>query len=124
MGFPVPQVSWRRTDELGNLMRVLVLRAIHFDDRARIPKQDLCGGLDQACLTRPGWAEKKKRACRAVWRVQARANNLIQLDQRCDACFLPNDLCPQFVCKFNTFFLVKIWPKNHGPSFHGDLLNL
>src|SRR5437879_7910216 len=60
MGFPVPQVSRRRTNELGNLMRVLVLCAIHFDDRARIPKQDLCGSLDQACLPRPGRAEKKK----------------------------------------------------------------
>src|SRR5207249_2380763 len=97
MGFPMPQVSRRRTNELGNLMRVLVLCAIHVDDRARIPKQDLCGSLDQACLPRPGRAEKKKRAYRSVWRVQARAKNLIQLHQRFDPYFLPDDLGPQFV---------------------------
>src|SRR5437773_4942235 len=89
-----PRVSRRRTDELGNLMRVLVLRAVHSDDRARIPKQDLCGGLYQACLPRPGRAEKKKRTYRAVWRVQARAKNLIQLHQGLYSRFLPNDLGP------------------------------
>ena len=103
-------------------MRVLVLCAIHFDDRARIPKQDLCGSLDQACLPRPGRAEKKKRAYRSVWRVQARAKNLmIQLHQRFDPCFLPDDLGPQFVFKFESLFFVQNGPKNRCPSFHGNL---
>src|SRR5215472_16133009 len=124
MCFPVPEVSRRRTNELGNLMRVLVLRAIYFDDRARIAKQDLCGGLYQACLPRPGRAEKKKRAYRAIWRVQARAKNLIQLHPRFDPCFLPDDLGPQFVFKFDSLFAVQIGPKNRCPSFHGNLLDL
>src|SRR5579864_4784878 len=31
MGFPVSQIAWRRADQLGDLVRMLKLRAIHLD---------------------------------------------------------------------------------------------
>src|SRR5919108_863894 len=88
----VSQVSRRRTDEFGNLMRMLVLSAIHLDDRARIPEQNFRSRLYQTGLSRSGGAEKEKSAYGSVWRVQVCAEDLIHLDQRFDRGILPDDL--------------------------------
>ena len=50
MGLAVAQVSWRRADQFGNLVRVLKLRAIHLDERTGISEQDLGRGFDDARL--------------------------------------------------------------------------
>ena len=60
MGFTVTQISRRRADQFSNLVRVLKLRAIDFDNRARISKQNFRGGFHNARLARAGRPKKKE----------------------------------------------------------------
>ena len=59
------QISRRRTDQLGNFMRVLEFRAIHLDHRARIAKQNFRRRFHHARLARAGRSEEKQIRPRA-----------------------------------------------------------
>src|SRR6266446_3178523 len=95
MGFPMPQVAWRRADQLGNFVRVLELRAIDLDHRASVPKQDFRSRFHDAGLSGPRRPKKKEVPYRAAGRVQSGAKNLVQVHQRLDALLLSDNFPPQ-----------------------------
>src|SRR6201987_2886123 len=95
MCFAVPQIPRRRTNQFGDLMRVLKLRAVHFDDRAWVPKQYFSGGFHDARLAGTRWTEEQQIAHRPSRRVQSSAEHLIQIHQRLHTLFLADNLGPQ-----------------------------
>ena len=60
MGFAMPQISGRRTDQLRDLMAVLKLGAIDLDDGARILQQSFSGRFDDAGLAGAGRPKNRK----------------------------------------------------------------
>src|SRR5208282_2772819 len=95
MSFPVSQISWRRTNQLGDLMRVLEFRAIHLNHRARISKQDLCGRFHDSRLSRTRRTEEQQVPHRSSGRVQSRAEHLIQVYECLNPFRLSDDLRAQ-----------------------------
>src|SRR5262249_6579744 len=120
---PVPQVTWRRTNELGDLMRVLELGAVHLDDRARIPKQNLCGSLHNPCLPRPSRPQKQQVPHRPPRRVQPCTEHLIHVDQGLHALGLTHNLRSQCRLKLAsvcaTYSWIQLMPNRR---FHGSFL--
>jgi hypothetical protein len=53
MRLAVSQITWGRANQLRDFVRVLELRAIDLNDRARISKQDLGCRFHNARLPRP-----------------------------------------------------------------------
>src|ERR1700690_3336203 len=74
-------------------MRMLELRAIYFDNRARIPEQNLCCRLHDSRFSRAGRAEEQEVTNRTPRRVQPRTENLIQVDERLYPLRLADNLC-------------------------------
>src|SRR6266567_3238519 len=95
MGFAVAQVAWRRANQLGNLVRVLELRAINLDDCASIPKKDFRCRFHNARLSRTGWTQEQQVSHGTTGRVQTGAKDLKHVYQGLDALFLPDDLGTQ-----------------------------
>src|SRR5262245_20932037 len=95
MCLAMTEVSRRRTDQLGDLVRVLELGAVNLDAGARIAKKRFCHCLDDSGLAGAGWPEKKQVADRAPRRVQARQKHLIDLGDLLEGLVLPDDLPPQ-----------------------------
>src|SRR6266480_2887214 len=95
MGLAMAQIAGRRTNQLGNLVRVLELRAIDLYDRARIPKKDLGRSFHNARLSRTGWTEEQQVAYRAAGRIQSGTKHLKHVNQGLHTLFLPYDLCSQ-----------------------------
>src|SRR5258708_21541736 len=95
MGFAVPQISRRRTNQLRDFMRMLEFRAIDLDNRSGIAKQYFGGGFHDTRLAGTGRSEEQQVADWPPRRVQSRAEHLIQVYQRLHAFFLADDLCPQ-----------------------------
>src|SRR5260370_2879600 len=91
----MPQISWGCPDSLGDLMGMLNLRAVHFNHGPRVPKQNLSGGLNDTCLSRARRPQQQEIPHRAAWRVQAGAENLIQVHQRLDTFILSNNFRAQ-----------------------------
>ena len=58
MRFAMPQVAWRRADQLGDFVRVLEFRAIHLDHRARIAEQNFRRRFHDARLARTRRAQE------------------------------------------------------------------
>src|SRR5213082_1612665 len=95
MGLAMAQIAGRRTNQLGNLVRVLELRAIDLYDRSSISKKDLGGSFHNARLSRTGWSEEQQVAYRAAGRLQSGTKHLKHVNQRLHTLFLPYDLCSQ-----------------------------
>ena len=95
MRLAVPQVSRRRADQLGDFVRVLELRAVHLDHRARVAEQDLRRGFHDARFARAGGSEEQQVPHRTSRRAHSGAEDLIQVHQRADALFLADDLVAQ-----------------------------
>src|SRR5258708_11381506 len=95
MCLAVAQVAWRRTNQLGNLVRVLELRAIHFNDRASVPKKDFRCRFHDARLSRAGRTQEQQVAYRTAGRVQSGTKDLKHVNYGLDALFLPDDLGAQ-----------------------------
>lgn len=57
-GLAVAQVTGRGADQLGDFVRVLILRAIYFDDGVAVAEQHFRRGLDHVSLSRAGRSEK------------------------------------------------------------------
>jgi hypothetical protein len=64
MSFPVTEVARRRTNQLRDLVRVLKLRAIHFNDRVSIAKQNLGSRFHDACFAGASRAKTEQVAVR------------------------------------------------------------
>ena len=56
----MPQVSGRRTDQLGDLVAMLKFRAVDFDHRARIAHQAFRGGFDEPRLAGTSGTQEQK----------------------------------------------------------------
>src|SRR5205814_8933755 len=95
MGLAMAQITGRRTNQLGNLVRVLELRAIDLYDRSSISKKDLGGSFHNARLSRTGWTEEQQVAYRAAGRIQSGTKHLKHVNQGLHTLFLPYDLCSQ-----------------------------
>ena len=95
MSLPVSQIPRRRTNQLRNLMRMLEFRAIHLDHRARISKQNLRSRFHDARLARTRRSKEQQVPHRPPWRVQSRAEDLIQVHQRLHPFRLSDDLRAQ-----------------------------
>ena len=59
LGLPVTQVAGRGTDEFGDFVAVLELRAINLNDRAHVAKKHFRRGFDQASLSGTRGPEKQ-----------------------------------------------------------------
>src|SRR5258706_3580170 len=95
MIFPVPQVSRRRANHLGNFVRVLELRAIHLDYRARVSEQNFSRRFHDARFSRACRPQEQQVPHRTPGRAHPRAVDLIQVHQRADSLFLPDDLASE-----------------------------
>ncbi len=107
MRLAVAQVAWRRADQLGDFVRVLELRAVHLDDGAGVPKENLGRGLHDAGLARAGGAQEEQVSHGAARRAHVRAEDLIQVHESADGLFLSDDLLPQSGVKFLRFQAAK-----------------
>src|SRR5450755_4249 len=103
-------------------MGVLKLRAIHLDQRARVPKQDLRRRLHNARLTRTGRTQEQQVSHRAPRRVQAGAEHLVQIHQCLYALFLPHNLRAQRCLEFQRICAALIGIQWKDNVFHGRLL--
>src|SRR5216683_3724665 len=99
MRLPVPQIPWGRANQFGDLMRVLKFRAVHFDYRAGISKEDLRCSLDNARLAGAGGPQEQQVSDWAPRRAQPGTEHLIELDKRLHGLLLPHDPLPQRVLK-------------------------
>src|SRR5271154_5939361 len=122
MCFPVAQIPRRRTNQFSNLMRVLELRAIHLDNRARVSEQNFGRGFDNACLARARRPQQQEIAHWTPRGVQTGAENLIQVHERLHAFRLSDDLGAQRVLKFNRRIAAKVWIERQYLGAHGLLL--
>ena len=91
MSFAVAEIARGRTDEFGNFVGVLKFGAVYLDDAAGIAKENFGGGFDDARLAGASGTEKEKIADGAAGRVQAGAEDLVEVDERLHALFLAND---------------------------------
>ena len=90
----MPQISGRRTDQLGNLVAVLKFRAVDLDDRARITHQGLGGRLDDAGLAGSSGPQEEEVADRTARRRHSRQIHLIDVDDLLDRFILTDDHSP------------------------------
>src|SRR6266852_8873510 len=102
MSFAVAQIAGGRSDQLGNLVAVLELRAVDLDHGARVANQTLGHGLHQPGFSRAGGSEKKETPDGTRWAVHAREIGLIDVDDLLDGVVLADDA------------LVKLRPKSCG----------
>ena len=91
MGLAVAQISWRRTDQFRNFMRVLKLRAVHFNYRSGITEQDFSRCFHHARFSGASGAKKKKISDGPARRVQPRPKHLVQIHDRLHGFVLPHD---------------------------------
>src|SRR5581483_3236646 len=85
------QVSRGRSDQLGNLVTVLELAAIHFNDRARVADQALGDGFHQPRLAGTRRSEKQQIRDRPSRMGHAREVLLINLNDLVDCVVLSDD---------------------------------
>ncbi len=91
------QITWGRTDQLGDFVRVLEFRAIDLDHHARVSEQNLRRGFHDARFARSRGSQEQKVTNRAPRRIQSGTKYLVEIDEREDAFLLPDDLGPQGV---------------------------
>src|SRR6185295_13440744 len=70
---------------------MLKLGAIDLHDGVGIAIKHFRGRFDHARFSRTGWAKKKHRADRPVWRIHSRQKNLVKATHAPDGAFLTND---------------------------------
>src|SRR5262249_45470600 len=96
----MPNVTGRRTYQLGNLMTMLKLRTVDFDKRGRTTKKDFRSSFDKSRL--PGSRRpKEEQICyRPSWPTHPSQDRLIDVDKLGNSLILPNDLAAQPFFKF------------------------
>jgi hypothetical protein len=95
MRLAVPQISRRRTNQFRDFVGVLELGAVHFNYRARIAEQHFGRSFHHPRLARAGGTEEQQVPHRTPRRIQARAKDLIQVDNRLYRFILPHNLASQ-----------------------------
>ena len=91
------EISRRRTDKFGDLMRMLKLGTVDLDDCVRFIKQDFGCSLDDSRFTRAGRPEEKHRADRPRRIVHPGQIYLKQSAHSPNGTFLADDPARQFV---------------------------
>ncbi len=89
------QVSRRRANQLGNLVRVLKFGAVDLDASLRIAEQRLSHGFHHARLARSRRSKKQKVPDRAAGRIQPSQEHLVNFGDLLDGRVLANDLAPE-----------------------------
>ena len=103
MRFAMAQISRRRADQLGDLVRVLELRAVDLDQARGSPKSDFGHRLHYARFARTGRPQKQEVAHRTPWRIQPRQKHLVELGHLLYGRILADDLPPQSGLKILRF---------------------
>src|SRR5579863_4315 len=109
MRLAMAEVPRGRADKLGDFMRMLKLRAIDFDDRAWIAKQNLRRSFDDACLAGPSGSKEQQIADRSAGRVEAGGEDLEQLNEGLHTFVLPDDLGAKSLLEFDRFRAANRW---------------
>src|SRR5262249_2249798 len=99
MSLTMPQISRRRANQLGDLMRMLKLRAVDLDAGARIAKQCLRHRLHYAGLARTRWSQEQQIPPRTPLRIQSRQKRLVDLRYLFDSLVLADNVAMQSICK-------------------------
>jgi len=95
LGFAMPQVTGRGSDQLGDFVAVLEFGAVNLDDGVRIAQQRLGGGLDDAGLARTGRTQEQQVGHGPPWRGQPGQVHLIDADDLANGFILSYDELPQ-----------------------------
>ena len=77
MRLAVAEVAGRRTDQLGNFVRVLELRAVDFDHGSRISEQNFRSRFHHSRLARARGPEEQQVPDRPSGRAHAGAKHLV-----------------------------------------------
>src|SRR5580698_10580537 len=91
MSLAVTEVARGRSDELGDLMAVLELRAVDLDHGARIAGKGLGRGFDEAGFSRARWSKEQEVANGTARACHARGEHLVNVDDLLDSFFLPDN---------------------------------
>ena len=94
-GLAVTKISRRRTNELGNLMRVLEFGAVNLHDGVYIGKEHFGGRLNYARLAGTGRAKEQHRPDWAIRWIHAGQKNLVEAAHAPDGTLLTNNACSQ-----------------------------
>src|ERR1700720_3002746 len=86
----MPQVSWGRADQLGDFVRMLKLRAVDLDHRARVSEQDLRRRFHDTRFARARRSEEQQVPHWPSGRAHSGAEHLVQVHERTDSLFLPD----------------------------------
>src|SRR5207247_6065062 len=97
------EITRGRTDQLGDLMAVLKLRAVDLDEGAWTAKKDFGRSLYNARLAGASRSQKQKITDRAVRHSHSRQIDLIHVDDSAHGAILPNDLAQQPAFKVEDF---------------------
>src|SRR5690349_6616746 len=92
-------VARRRTDQLRDFMAVLKFTAIYFDERRRIPEQNLGGGLDDSCLAGSRRSKEQQVRDGSSRYSYAGDDHFVDIHQLRDRFVLPDDLAAQIRSK-------------------------
>src|SRR5437867_1700301 len=103
-------------------MRMLKLTAVNLDYRAQIAKQNLRSGFHDARLSGSGGTEEQKTRYGPPRRVQASAEDLVQVHHGLHGFLLPDNLRAQRCVEFHRFRTAKSRIENNRLSTHSELL--
>src|ERR1700693_2870869 len=99
-------------------MRVLRLRAVHFDDSAGVAEKDFGRGFHNARLSRASRPQEKKISNWASGRIHSGGKDLIEVNHGADAFLLPDDAGAQGGIKLLRFATSALWIKKLGSAAH------
>ena len=111
------KVAGRRTYQLGDLMGMLELGAVDFDDGVVVFEQNLGGGLYDPSLSRPGWSEKQHSSDGSARILHSRKEYLIKTGNSAHSAFLSDYQGPKLV--FELFGLRALFLRIQGYSILG-----
>src|SRR4030095_8077835 len=95
----VAQVAGWGADQLGDFVRVLILRAIYLDDAVAVAEQHFRRSLDHVSLSRAGRSEKEHRPERPRRVGDPGSEDLVQRSQLADGPLLAYHAGGQFLFK-------------------------
>ena len=91
MRFTVSQISWRRANQLRDLVAMLKLRAIDLDDSTRVLEQRFRRRLNNSGLARTGGTKEQKVSNGPAWGIHPREMHLVDVDDMLNRLILPDD---------------------------------
>src|SRR5918912_2729048 len=105
------EVARRRADQLGDLVRVLKLRAVYLDDGVARAEENLGSRFNDVRLARSGRPQKQHRAERTRRIRHPRVEDLIQRRDAADGPLLADDARAQARIKLHRARALDLWIK-------------